>query len=81
MDAKPKKKRKLVFVASPLMNLVMTRDTVCLNTTRDRKAASSHRTPVSGTRGFRVLIGNSGTMHFNAYSEQYNHAHSLHVYF
>jgi len=32
-------------------------------------------------RRFRVRIGNNGVMHFSAYAESYNHAHSVTVYF
>jgi len=45
---------------------------------------SFHRdtqTFVTDTCRFWVLIGNNGAMHFNAYPEPYNHAHSIHVYF
>jgi len=31
--------------------------------------------------GRPIPIGNNGAMHFSAYLEPYNHAHSLHVYF
>ena len=38
---------------------------------------SPDATSTVGTRGFRVIIGNSGAIHFSASPEPYNHGHSL----